>query len=100
MNEENKNRIISINEFDEDYFNKCWKLGNCIYHLHEYFYDKGINVGRIPDIFKFCKTFWNNTDSFCYWNKEYCDWNWKYTDENGHEYTEDEMLGLLNNFYM
>jgi hypothetical protein len=92
------NRMISINEFDEEYFHKCWKLANCICQLDEYFHGKE-NSRKIPDIFKFCKAFWDNPDSFCRWNTEYCAWNWKYTDENGHEYTEDEMLELLNNFY-
>lgn len=85
-----------MKEFDEEYFNKCYRLQCAGWQLFEYFYNKGYFSNKLFYITKFAEYFWNNPDSLmCVGNN--LPWRWQYT-VDGHICNEEEMRALVEKF--
>lgn len=94
---------MNINNFDKEYFYKCFKIQCAWSQIFDYFY----NLGKIrnEDCLKysledFAIFFWDKYENLHKWNKSYnpngkeaCPWVYE---ENGKPYTNEEMWNLLN----
>lgn len=85
-----------MEKFDNNYFNKCYRLQCAGWQIYEYFYKKGYFEGQLFRLNEFAEHFWNKDNNFLCTN--YLPWRWEYTDEEGFKYNEKDMLNLIGQF--